>query len=236
MTTHKGHDDMTKGSNGKGEKKEIKRFTTPVFRVSFPHLFEATKASDADKDAKPKFSLSAIWTPGKFSDKDKALWAAIGKELNRVALEAFKKPWKDLPDNIKRGLRDGAAKEGLDGYGEGTKFANLTTYNRPGVVNLAKEPIGPEHGNADEIYPGCYARATVSVYSYGLKPGSKGKGVAIGLFNVQKVKDGPRLDNRVAAEDDFDEELDSEWLDESDDDFGDDDTGSAGDEDDEIPF
>lgn len=228
---------MAKEAKGK---KEVRRFTTPVFRLSFPNLFEARRADSDDPNSKPKFGCSAIWTPASFSDKDKVLWKAIGAELNRVSLESFKKPWRDLPDNIKRGLRDGAAKDGLDGYGEGTKFANITTKNRPGVVNLAKEAIGPEHGNADEIYPGCYCRATVNVYSYGTKPGSKGKGVAIGLFNIQKVKDGPRLDNRVAAEDDFDEDLDSQWLDgdgDGDDFGGDGDAdGNDADDGDEIPF
>lgn len=214
-------------------KKRGKRFTTPVFRVSFPNLFEARAGDPDDPNSKKKFGLQAIWTPGKFTAREKELWKAIIKELHAKSKEAFKRPWNELPDNIKRGLRDGAAKEGLEGYGEGTRFASLTTSTRPGVIAKDGETrISPDEGNADEIYPGCYARATVNVYSYGTKPGSKGKGVAIGLFNVQKVKDGPRLDSRVAAEDDFDEELDSQWLDENDGDDFDDGDEDGDDEDD----
>jgi hypothetical protein len=202
------------------EKPEKKRLATPPFRLSFPNLFVARLSSD-EPGAKPKFGCSAIWTPKLFTERDKKLWTALLAELDRVAREEFKKPWKDLPDYVKRGLRDGAAKEGLEGYGPGTRFANITSNNRPGVVDIHKDPdtgefieIGPEHGNAELIYPGCYCRATVNVYSYT----KKGKGVAIGLFNVQKLKDGERLDSRVAAKDDFNDDADSEWMDGADDD------------------
>ncbi|MET3995865.1 hypothetical protein ABID65_007537 [Bradyrhizobium sp. S3.9.2] len=200
------------------EKKESTRFTTPVFRMSFPNLYVARKSGD-DPDAKPKFGLSAIWTPANFTPREKELWLKIMKELDAISRKDFGSPWKELPDNVRRGVRDGCAKSGLEGYGKGTRFANLTTQSRPGVITKDKEDIGPEHGNAELIYPGCYCRATVNVYSFGLKKGSKGKGVALGLFNVQKVKDGERLDNRTAAKDDFDEELDSAWLDQEDSDF-----------------
>lgn len=197
------------------EKREIVKFTTPVFRVSFPHLFEAHSMSD-DPKAKAKFGLSAIWTPAKFTEKEKVNWRKIREAMNAESIRAFKKAWKDLEaDTYKKGLRNGSSKEGLEGYGEGTMFANLTTKNRPGVIAVDGETkIGPEHGNAEEIYPGCYARATVTVYSFS----NKGKGIALGLRNVQKIKDGPRIDNRTDAEDDFDEDVDSEWLNKDDDD------------------
>lgn len=203
------------------EKIERVKLTTPVFRVSFPNLFEA-RAIEGDPNSKPKFGTSAIWTLAKFSDKDKVLWKKIMAELDKESRRKFGKAWKELPASIKRGIRNGDEKEGMEGYGEGTRFANLTTKNRPGVIDKDKNEISPEEGNADEIYPGCYARATVTVYSYD----NKGKGVALGLRNIQKVKDGPRLDNRTAADEDFDEELDAAWLEESDD-FDADDAGDG---------
>jgi hypothetical protein len=197
----------------KSEKVERKRLLTPAFTLSFPNLYVA-KAGE-EEGSKPKFGATAIWTPAKFSEADKGLWKAILRELNAVSLEHFGKEWKNLPDNIKRGLRDGAAKEDVVGYGPGTRFANMTTLNRPGVIDKDKSPIGPEHDNEDLIYPGAICRAKVSVWAYGGKGSkqSKYKGVSIGLLNLQKLKDGTRLDNRVAAEDDFDEEIDSEFLD-----------------------
>ncbi len=189
---------------------EIKRYVTPVFRVSFPELFEA-KSYDGGK---AKFGTAAIWTPREFSEVDKVRWKALMGALNEASIENFKKPLKDLPVNIRRGIRDGAEKADLEGYGEGTRFANLTTMMRPGVVdNVTGDdgkllPIGPEHGNTDRIYPGCYCRATVNIYAYD----NKGKGVSIGLMNLQFVKDGPRLDSRTDAADDFADEVDEAWM------------------------
>ena len=202
----------------KDDKKPV-RFITPVFRLSFPNLFVARVSGD-DPGAKPKFGCAAIWTPAKFTPREKELWLQIMRGLDAVSQKDFHSPWKELDENIRRGVRDGKAKRGVEGYGEGTRFANLTSNSRPGVVDRDKTTdISPEEGNADLIYPGCYCRATVNVYSFGLKPGSKGKGVALGLRNIQKVTDGARLDNRVAATDDFDEDIDSAWLDQEDSDF-----------------
>lgn len=178
---------------------EIKRYTTPVFRASFPQLAEA-KGVDGGE---PKFGLSAIWTPSKFTEKEKGLWKTILKALDDESQRCFKKAYKALPGNVKKGLRKGDEKPELGGYGEGTIFANLTTKMRPGVIDRDKNPIAPEDLK-EEIYPGCYCRATVTVYSYDNK---FGKGLALGLMNLQKVKDGERLDNRTDAAEDFEDDL-----------------------------
>lgn len=182
------------------------KITTPAFRLSYPNLFEARAVDDGI----PKFGCSAVWTPEKFTPKEKDQWRALLGELDRAAREDFNSPWKDLPDNVKRGLRDGAAKADKAGYGKGTRFASLTSKNRPGVCDVNKEDISPED---DEVYPGCWCRATVQVYTYN----NKGKGIAIGLRNIQKIRDDKRLDNRVAAKDDFDDEYESAILDQADD-------------------
>lgn len=200
---------------------EVKRYVTPVFRMSFPHLFEPQGFEGSA--GPPKYGLAAVWTPSKFSDSDKKRWRAMLVALDEESMSRFKKPLKDLPANIKRGLRDGAEKADLEGYGEGTRFANITSKMRPGVVDASREKIGPEQGNAEDVYPGCYCRATVTVYSHD----NKGKGVALGLMNVQKVADGGRLDSRTDAAEDFDDDIDESWLDQSE---------GAGDLDDDIPF
>ena len=186
---------------------EVKRYLTPVFRLSFPSLFVA----ESYDGGPPKFGCSAVWTPSKFTDRDKKLWKGLLGALDAESKSKFKKAWKDLPANYKTGIRDGLEKPDLEGYGEGTKFANLTTKMKPGVVDRAKDKIGPEEGNDEEIYPGCYCRATVTVYSYD----NKGKGVALGLMNVQKVGDGARLDSRTDASEDF-EEVDDDWMEDED--------------------
>lgn len=191
---------------------EIKRYQTPVFRLSFPQLFEPKAFGEGE----PKYGCSAVWTPGDFTDKEKKLWSAIRKAMDEECKSRFKgKGIKDMPANFKDGVRDGAEKADLEGYGDGTKFASLTTKMRPGVIDRAKDKIGPEEGNDEEIYPGCYCRATVTVYSYD----NKSKGVSLGLMNIQKVRDGERLDSRTDAAEDFDDDLPEEDLDGNTEDF-----------------
>lgn len=189
------------------------RLITPVFRISFPNLFEP---SQMDEKSKPKYGCTAIWDLDKFTARDKKRWSTLLKALDEESQRFFKKPYAKLPGNYKKGIREGAEKEQYEGYAGNTKFASLTSTYRPGVVDPERNPIGPDEGNADEIYSGCYCRATVVPYAYD----NVGKGLALGLQNIQKVKDGDRLDGRVKAENDFDEEIDEEWLDdESDDDL-----------------
>jgi hypothetical protein len=179
----------------------IKRVQTPVFRVSFPAVFEA-KAFDGGA---PKFSVSAVWDPSKFTKAEKALWDSMMGLADEVSMERFKKKMGDLPNNFKKAIRDGAEKADLQGYGEGKFFANLSSKMKPGLIDRDRCPIL----NSDDFYPGCYARATITAYSYD----NKGKGVAFGLQNLQKVADGERLDSRTDASDDFDEVDDDRWGD-----------------------
>lgn len=188
---------------------QVTKYVTPPFILSFPQLFEPSSFDGGP----PKYGLSAIWTPADFTDNDKERMKQIRAALDEAAKSRFKMPVKDFPQNFKRGLRDGREKMDLEGYGDGKWFANITTKMRPGVVGLDKQPIGPEHGNADLIFPGCCCRATVCAYSYD----NKGKGVALGLMNVQFIHGrGPRLDSRTDAAEDFgDEGLDQQWLDQA---------------------
>jgi hypothetical protein len=183
---------------------EVKRYKTPVFRLSFPALFEA-KSYDGGE---PKYGCSAVWDPSKFSDQDKKLWKELEAAIDAESMNRFKKKAKDLPANFKQAVRDGKEKADLEGYGDGKRFASLSTKMKPGAILLDKTD-----GSADDFYPGCYCRATVTVYSYD----NKGKGVALGLMNIQKVKDGERLDSRTDAAEDFDDEVDASWLEDGDD-------------------
>jgi len=189
---------------------EVVRYSTPVFRISFPALFKAESYDGGE----PKFGCAAVWTPSKFSDKEKQLWNKIRKALDAEAMGTFKKKLDDLPANIRRGLRDGSEKADMEGYGDGTKFANLTTKMRPGLIDRAKLPIimdsekpqwdaEDKEYSSEDVYPGCFCRGTITIYSYN----NKGKGVAMGLMNLQKVRDGERLDSRTDAAEDFDDDF-----------------------------
>lgn len=214
-------------------KSEAIKLTTPLFRIGFPSVFEA-RTMEADSKAVPKFNLTAIWTPANFNEKDKRLYAEIKAALDAECKRVFKKDWATCKadiENFKPGLRSGAKKE-LDGFGQGTVFATLSSKFKPGVVDINKDPVSPEEGNADLVYAGAYARATVGVYAYS----NISKGVAIGLNNLQLIKYNPevtgRLDGRGNAGDDFDDEIDSSWLEGEEDSLLDGKDGL----DDDIPF
>ena len=60
------------------------------------------------------------------------------------------------------------------------------------------------------MYSGCYANVSVDFYAFNTRGNL---GIACGLGNIQKVRDGERLTGERSAEDDF------EALDDEDDDF-----------------
>jgi hypothetical protein len=51
-----------------------------------------------------------------------------------------------------------------------------------------------------EIYPGAKVRASLRAYAYSVNGNN---GVAFSLGNLQKVGDGPRMDGRLSAADEF---------------------------------
>lgn len=176
-------------------KPDRKVFSTPVFRVSFPNVFTPGSFDNGP----PKYGVTMLFTPANFTDAEKKLWKAILDGLDEASMAKFKKRWKDLGDNFKKGLRKGEEKEGLDGYGPGVVFANATSKMKPGLIDRDKQPILDQ----EKFYPGCYARATITIFAFE----NKGKGVSFGLNNIQKVRDGESFSGRVDAQDDFADDL-----------------------------
>lgn len=93
-------------------------------------------------------------------------------------------------------LRDGDTdKDGDDVYA-GHYYVNAKSSTRPGVVDKNRSPITDE----EEVYSGIWAYISVTFYPYNV---NGNRGVACGLNNVMKYKDGERLGGRVSAEADF---------------------------------
>jgi Protein of unknown function (DUF2815) len=192
-------------------KSERIRLLTPPFRVSFPDVF-AKRVFEGQSEDSGRYSCVALFSgflvnngrtvisvPAEWSGKDQLKWKAIVQACNKVAVDAFKKPMKELDRAVfKLPFHRGEEKE-YDGYGPGVVYFTMSAKNRrPGIV--AKDGITPiTQGGEDEFYAGCYARASVTPFSFN----NKGKGIALGLNNLQKLGDGPRLDAFSSAEDDF---------------------------------
>lgn len=161
-----------------------RKIITPVFRASFVHVFAPVVNEQSGKE---EYSLKMIF------DKDADL-----SEMKAIIKEAIKEKWgNNPPKSLKLPLKDGNAGD-LDKYPEDKdKIISRAkaTIARPGIVDSHVQPIM----DPNEVYSGCYMRATITAYSY--EKGSKG--VSFGLQNLMKVKDGEPLTNRTTAEDDF---------------------------------
>lgn len=79
----------------------------------------------------------------------------------------------------------------------GSFFVNANSLTPPQVVDENVAPILDRF----EVYSGCYARVSLSFYAFNT---NGNKGVACGLGNIQKLRDGEPLDaGRISAESDF---------------------------------
>ena len=61
----------------------------------------------------------------------------------------------------------------------------------------------------DRVYSGCYARVSLNFYAFN---SNGNKGVACGLGNIQKIRDGEPLGSRTTAADDFTTIEDDDFL------------------------
>jgi hypothetical protein len=100
------------------------------------------------------------------------------------------------------------------GYPEGTVYINARSKNQPGMVlrDLTIVPGTDVEQIKRYFYSGARVRATIVAFYYD----NESKGVGFGLNNIQFLKDGPRLDGRTAATDDFEALPDLEPADLSD--------------------
>jgi hypothetical protein len=190
------------------------RLIGPLSVISYPHLDVAQASQQAGKAA--KFSCAFIFTPELLADpKEKALF----KALQDAAVAAVKEKWGDKAEALlksegfKKGFRrDWEAK----GYPEGSIFITARSTQQPGIVYSHSDPetIGegkkpkpakmPQDKIKAEMYPGVIGRPLLTVFTFDQEGN---KGVSFGLEGIQKVREGTRIDGRVAAEDSFDVDL-----------------------------
>lgn len=168
-------------------------------RFSFVHVYKPTKYKETDE---PKYSATLLLPKDHPQIKD------INKIIEALKPECAKKTKSGkLPKDFENPLRDGDDKE-YDGYADQFYLA-AKSKTKPGVIDRAKNPITEE---SDQFYSGCYGHVTVNFYAY-----SDGAGIAVGLNNIMKIKDGERFAGGASAEEDFkDIDLDDDDLDDDD--------------------
>lgn len=157
-------------------------------RFSYAHVFEP----DSINGSEPKYSVSCI-----IDKKDTETIAKIKKAVETAKEEGKGKWGGKIPANLKTPLRDGDIDRPEDEAYAGSYFLNANSRQAPQVVDAKVQPILDQ----TEVYSGCYGRVSVTFYAYN---SNGNKGIAAGLGNVQKLKDGEPLGSRVNAEDEFD--------------------------------
>ena len=106
---------------------------------------------------------------------------------------------------IKNPLRDGDTERPDDPAYANAYFVNANSATAPGVVDADRNPILTR----SEVYSGVYGRASISFYAFN---SNGNRGIACGLNNLQKIRDGEPLGSRASAESDFADEDDEDFL------------------------
>lgn len=154
----------------------------------------------------PKYSVSLIIPK---SDKTTVakIKAAI-QEAYEEGLSKLKGSSKSAPalSVIKTPLRDGDLERPDDPTYKNAYFLNANATTAPGIVDKDRQEI-IDHS---EVYSGVYGRASITFYAFN---SNGNKGIACGLNNLQKIRDGEPLGGKSRAQDDF------AGLDDDDDDF-----------------
>ena len=153
----------------------------------------------------PKYSISLIIPK---DDKE-----TIDK-VNAAILAAYKEGESKLKGNgrsvppltaIKNPLRDGDVERPDDPAYANAYFINANSATPPGIVDANRQEIF-DHS---EVYSGVYGRASITFYAFN---SNGNRGIACGLNNLQKLRDGEPLGGKASAASDFATDEDSDFL------------------------
>ena len=165
--------------------------TGPRTRFSYCHIWEPKSINGGD----PKYSISLI-IPKDDAETVKKINTAIGAAYRDG--EAKLKGKGSLPQlaALKTPLRDGDLDRPDDPAYAGCWFINANSDRAPGIVDAAAQPIL----DRSEVYSGCYGRASITFFAFNT---NGNRGIACGLNNVQKLRDGEPLGGHISAEQEF---------------------------------
>ena len=162
----------------------------------------------------PKYSVSLIIpksdtkTIAKIQAAIEAAYKEGEAKLNYKEGEAkLKGNGKSVPalSVLKTPLRDGDAERPDDEAYKNAYFVNANATSAPGIVDADLNPILTR----SEVYSGVYGRASITFYAFN---SSGNKGIACGLNNLQKIRDGEPLGGKASAESDFATDDDEDFL------------------------
>ena len=181
--------------------KLMKVITSPNTRWSYANVWEAKSINGGT----PKFSVSLI-----IPKSDVKTIAKIKAAIEAAYIEGEAKlrgNGKSVPPiaAIKTPLRDGDTERPDDPTYAKPYFINANSATAPGIVDVDCNPVLTR----SEVYSGVYGRASISFYAFN---SNGNKGIACGLNNLQKVRDGAPLGGKASAESDFATDDDEDFL------------------------
>jgi len=179
-----------------GLKAHPTKVVTGVVRLSYANVWEPKSINGGTE----KFSVSAI-----IPKSDTKTINAINEAVDAAIEEGRGKFGGKIPNRaaLKLPLRDGDVDRPDDEAYKNSYFVNANSNSAPEIVDKALNPIM----SRSEVYSGVYARVSVNFYAFN---SNGNRGIACGLGNIQKVRDGEPLGGKTSAADDFSSEYDSD--------------------------
>lgn len=173
------------------------KVVTGIVRLSYANVWEPVSINGS----KPKYSVSLI-----IPKSDTATIEAINAAVDNAIKDGAAKFGGKVPPKgaLKLPLRDGDLERDDEAYKDAF-FVNANSTTAPQIVDRAVQPIL----DRAEVYSGCYARVSINFYAFNT---NGNKGIACGLGNIQKVRDGEPLGGKSSAADDFATDLDDDFL------------------------
>ncbi len=157
-------------------------------RLSYANIWEPKSINGG----KEKYSVSLI-----IPKSDTKTVTAIEKAIDAAIEEGIGKFGGKKPNKValKLPLRNGDLEKDDVNYKD-AYFINANSITAPQIVDKQVQPILDQA----EVYSGCYARVSISFYAFNT---NGNRGVACGLGNIQKIRDGEPLGGHSSASDDF---------------------------------
>lgn len=179
------------------DKNNTTKVVTGIVRLSYANIWEPASVNGGT----PKYSVSLI-----IPKSDTKTIAAINAAVDAAIKQGAAKFGGKIPNKValKLPLRDGDTEREDEAYKD-SYFVNANSTTAPQIVDRAVQPIL----DRSEVYSGCYARVSVNFYAFN---SNGNRGIACGLGNIQKIRDGEPLGGRTSAADDFATDLDDDFL------------------------
>lgn len=171
---------------------------TGIVRLSYANVWEPKSINGGAE----KYSVSLI-----IPKSDTKTLNAINAAVNAAIEEGKGKFGGKIPNKaaLKLPLRDGDIDRPDDEAYANSYFINANSNTAPQIVDRNVNPIL----DRSEVYSGVYARVSINFYAFN---SNGNKGIACGLGNIQKIRDGEPLGGRTNAAEDFAIDVDDDFL------------------------